>query len=263
MEQHMYTYLNQKYGLKNLIIEWATAIINGIKRFSGDDNDVAVFGKILRNECDEEFRFVQSQVKATIAELLKMYLRGRFPFKHNSEIKDMLNSKLNGFIYEEECTDIIKYMYNQDDAEVLLSKLKKFYVSPSRQMLDVKKLTREEQNRIFSEKEKMVLEYSSFQKTILDFQLKSHEKFLKNFVTYFKMVDKDNNGILDEGEFKELSAYFENHKVDPEAGKFLLVIDPYNHQQITFSQCVSLFSTETVVDGDNTYSILQRLSVDS
>lgn len=72
MEQHMYTYLNQKYGLKNLIIEWATAIINGIKKFSIEDNDVAVFGKILRNECDEEFRFVQGQVKVTISELLRV-----------------------------------------------------------------------------------------------------------------------------------------------------------------------------------------------
>lgn len=58
MELHMYTYLNQKYGLKNLIIEWATSIINAIKKYAGDDNDIAVFGKILRNECDEEFRFV-------------------------------------------------------------------------------------------------------------------------------------------------------------------------------------------------------------
>ncbi len=29
----MYTYLNQRYGLKNLIIEWAAAIIAGIKNF--------------------------------------------------------------------------------------------------------------------------------------------------------------------------------------------------------------------------------------
>jgi len=28
MEQYMYTYLNQRYGLKTLIIEWAAAIIN-------------------------------------------------------------------------------------------------------------------------------------------------------------------------------------------------------------------------------------------
>jgi len=55
----MYCFLNQKYGLKSLIIEWATAIINGIALYAKEDNDIAVFGKILRNECDEEFRFVQ------------------------------------------------------------------------------------------------------------------------------------------------------------------------------------------------------------
>ena len=55
-----------------MIIEWATAIINGIKKFSNEDNDVAVFGKILKNECDEEFRNVQAQVKVTIVELLKV-----------------------------------------------------------------------------------------------------------------------------------------------------------------------------------------------
>jgi len=27
MEQFMYTYLNQKYGLKTLIVEWASGII--------------------------------------------------------------------------------------------------------------------------------------------------------------------------------------------------------------------------------------------
>ena len=35
MEEYMYIYLNQKYGLKNMVIEWATNIINGIRTFSG------------------------------------------------------------------------------------------------------------------------------------------------------------------------------------------------------------------------------------
>ena len=57
-----------------------------------------------------------------------MYLRGRYPYKHNSEIKDILEQKTNGFIYEEEATDIIKYMYNYEDAEQLIEKLKSSYV---------------------------------------------------------------------------------------------------------------------------------------
>lgn len=50
MEQYMYTYLNQRYGLKNLIIEWAASIINSIKKYSKEDHTVSLFGKILRNE---------------------------------------------------------------------------------------------------------------------------------------------------------------------------------------------------------------------
>jgi len=29
----MYTYLNQKYGLKTLTVEWAMNIVNGIKKY--------------------------------------------------------------------------------------------------------------------------------------------------------------------------------------------------------------------------------------
>jgi len=160
-------------------------------------------------------------------------------------------------------TDIIKYMYNQDDADILLERLKKFYLSSSKIGVDIKKLSREEQGRLMSEREKKVVEFSVFQKVILDFQLRSHEKFLKNFVTYFKIVDRDNNGILDENEFKELSSHFENHKIETDTGKYLVVVDPYSHEQITFSQCVSLFSTETVMHGEGTLSILQKISIDS
>lgn len=79
MEQFMYTYLNQRYGLKNLTIEWAAAIINGIKNYQKEDHEVALFGKILRNECDEEFRFIQDTVKETVYALLKALIREKHP----------------------------------------------------------------------------------------------------------------------------------------------------------------------------------------
>lgn len=48
MEQHMYTYLNQKYGLKTLIVEHASSIIRAVHQFSEENNDVCVFGRILQ-----------------------------------------------------------------------------------------------------------------------------------------------------------------------------------------------------------------------
>jgi hypothetical protein len=48
MEQHLYTYLNQKYGLKGLIVEHASSIIRAANKFEAEDNDVAVFVRMLR-----------------------------------------------------------------------------------------------------------------------------------------------------------------------------------------------------------------------
>ena len=69
MEQFMYTYLNQKYGLKTLIIEWASTLIQGIKTYLRDDHEITLFAKILKNECDEEFRFVQAHVKESLSNI--------------------------------------------------------------------------------------------------------------------------------------------------------------------------------------------------
>ncbi|CAD8162010.1 unnamed protein product [Paramecium pentaurelia] len=242
MEQHMYTFLNQKYGLKSLILEWVSCIINALKRYGNEDNDVAVFGKILRNECDEEFRFIQGQVKNTILELLKMYLRGKFPLKTNADIKEMMNQRVNSFIFQEEAEDIIKYMYNQEDSELILNKLKQYFIQQTKHV--EKRMTREEQFQIVNEKDKSKIEFSIFQKFILDFQMKSHEKYLSTFIQHFKQQDQDQNGIIDENEFRQLITELNIGINDLDIQRYLNKIDPYNNQQITFSQCVQLFSQE-------------------
>ena len=43
MEQFMYTYLVQKYGIKSLIVEWGTSIINGVRAYARGDHEVALF----------------------------------------------------------------------------------------------------------------------------------------------------------------------------------------------------------------------------
>ena len=58
MEQFLYTHLNQKYGLRTLIVEQASTIVTAIRTYLRDDHEITLFAKILKNECDEEFRFV-------------------------------------------------------------------------------------------------------------------------------------------------------------------------------------------------------------
>ena len=111
LEQHMYTFLNQKYGLKNLIIEWASSIINAIKLYSSEDIEVYLFGKILRNEIDEDSRFLLIKLQDNISQLLEFYLKSKNPLKSQAEIKKSLNEKKNGILIEEEWKGITLYIF--------------------------------------------------------------------------------------------------------------------------------------------------------
>ncbi len=51
-----------------------------------DDHEITLFGKILKNECDEEFRFIQMHVKDTLSNLLKILIREKHHLKSEGEV---------------------------------------------------------------------------------------------------------------------------------------------------------------------------------
>jgi hypothetical protein len=247
MEQHMYTYLNQKYGLKNLIIEWATSIINGIKMYSVEDSDICLFGKILRNELEEDARLVLNRLKTTISDLLSYLLKSKNPLKSNGDIKEVHSQKLSGLLLEEEWREIIYYIYENDDAKNLENRIIDFIrkkMPKKEDQMQNKKLSREEIIALSKQKEEFKIPYKEFQKILLDYQIKSRDKYLRNFVFVYKKCDQDNNGIINEDEFINLLGYVNIYgdSLEENAQRLLTIIDPYNNKQITFSECVSLFS---------------------
>ena len=126
LEQYMYIYLNTKYGLKNLVIEWASAIINSIKLYSREDCEINLFGKILKNEQEEDSRFIISKLKEHISELLEYYYKTKHPLKSKEEIMQIMESKKNGVLIEEEWKGIIYYIYNDDDSQIMENKILNF-----------------------------------------------------------------------------------------------------------------------------------------
>ena len=118
LEQHMYTYLNNKYGLKNLTIDWATSIINGIKKYARSVSEVCLFAKILRNELEEESHLVYLKLKSTINELLIYCYQNKFPYKNEKVIENMVNKIKNSFINENDWRNLISYLFSNDSGEV-------------------------------------------------------------------------------------------------------------------------------------------------
>ena len=139
MEEYMYTYLSNKYGLKNLIIEWAAAIINAIKLYSNRDIEINLFGKILRNELDEESRFILDQLKNTILELIEYYLKSKNPLKSKTYLKKMLNNKKEGLLKEEEWRGIIYYIFPNEEAQIIENKI----------LLYIQKLNEKNDNNLY------------------------------------------------------------------------------------------------------------------
>ena len=271
MEQHMYTYLNQKYGLKSIIIEWASNIINGIKIFSSEDSEICLFGKILRNEIEENARLIYSDIQKSILEYLKYYIKKKNHYISAKEISAILKEKKRGSLTEEEWKEVINYLYNEEHAKILEERIsdiiqKKYFKSK----LDTdRKLTREEIIQLSKLKEEYNIPFKDLVKIIHEFQIRQREKQLKNFVQLFKSVDKDNNGIINEEEFVNLlyNMNIFGDQLKRKIVELLTQIDPYNNKQITFSECVNLFGTIPYEqDGNNQnqnnqISILDKISM--
>ena len=67
-----------------------------------------------------------------------------------------------------------------------------------------KKLTREEIFNMTKAKDEMNISYKDFIKLVSDHQIRSREKYLRNFVKLFRKYDTDSDGILNESEFVNL-----------------------------------------------------------
>ena len=126
LEEHMYTYLNKKYGLKKLIIDWARNIINGIKYYSKKDSFVLLFGKIMRNEQEEEARFIIQKVSESIEDLLLYYIKRQNPLKSLNEIKKLFEKKKKSELFEEEWKGIIYSIYENGEAVEIEKKIEAF-----------------------------------------------------------------------------------------------------------------------------------------
>ena len=104
------------------------------------------------------------------------------------------------------------------------------------------------------------ISYADFLKVMLDFQLKGHEKFLAKFIQVFRKVDRDADGIINEHEFTELVLIMDLGFSEADITRLLQIIDPYDNQQITFSEGVGLFSTELIpVEG---VAVMKKLSLE-
>ena len=271
MEEYLYNYLNNKYGLKNITINWVASIINGIKKFINQSNEIKLFLKILRNEIEEESYLIFVKLKSTLNDLLMCVYQNKFPYKN--DLKKIVNNIQKNFINENDWKFVIKCLFANDYLNVYKKVFdfineknnvdEKYFNENIKNFVDFNNnnYSREKIKQIVNTKNTNSLLYLDLIDLLLDVQINLRDKYLKNFSSAFKNVDNDNNGILNENEFRKLIKNFNvinEDEFENYIEKMLDKIDPNNLNIITYSDIIGVLA-EVFID-DNKTSILDKIS---
>ncbi|GBG75231.1 hypothetical protein CBR_g19867 [Chara braunii] len=257
MEQHLYTFLNQRFGLKSLVLEWASAIFNAVSKFCVLDIEVTMFGKILLNEIDEEFWEAHRKLKETIIQLLQIYLRGKYSYKNEEDISRMIHRRLHGYVKDMEWIDIIRFMYASEESGMLIHRVDK----AERQTAAVKlkanvdciharfssRNTTTRPGKVAKQRpsSKGKVHFRTFLQVLLRHQLEERVKLLKEFRILFYKHDYLRAGRLTRNQFAGLYRDLKNN-TKAEGGKNISQMDVPDgvvipHMDATFSDCVQFF----------------------
>ena len=257
MEQFLYHYLNNKYGLKNLVIEYASGIIQGIKDFSKKNSEVLLFAKILRNELEEQEILIISKLKETIHDFLIYYYQNKYQYKSKNELDVLVQKCKNGILVEDQWKNIVGYLFseNENDLVNLIQRIQKYI---DRQNSTI------ESNKKYGNS----ISYQKFIQLVIDYQIKLRSIYLKNFNHIFKMIDTDHNGIIFDYEFVKLvemaNVYSTREEIEIKTQMMLKELDKYGNKNITYNDIIELWSKEMTVDqitGEK-LSLLDKLSME-
>ena len=257
MEQYLYYYLNNKYGLKNLVIEYASSIIQGIRDFSKKNSEVLLFAKILRNEIEEQEILIIAKLKETINEFLTYYYQNKFQYKSKTEIDNLVKKCKTGLLNEEQWKNIVAFLFsdNENDLKNLMEKIQ-IYIDKQNNLI--------ENNQKYGNS----ISYQKFIQLVIDYQIKLRTIYLKKFNNLFKTVDNDHDGIINDYEFVKLvemaNIYNTKEELEIKTQMMIKELDKYSNKTIIYNDIINLWNKEMIIDqmtGEE-LTLLDKLSME-
>ena len=257
MEQYLYYYLNNKYGLKNLVIEYASSIIQGIRDFSKKNSEVLLFAKILRNEIEEREILIIAKLKETINEFLTYYYQNKFQYKSKTEIDNLVKKCKTGLLNEEQWKNIVAFLFsdNENDLKNLMEKIQ-IYIDKQNNLI--------ENNQKYGNS----ISYQKFIQLVIDYQIKLRTIYLKKFNNLFKTVDNDHDGIINDYEFVKLvemaNIYNTKEELEIKTQMMIKELDKYSNKTIIYNDIINLWNKEMIIDqmtGEE-LTLLDKLSME-
>ena len=256
-------YLNQKFGLKEITINYFSSLIKGIKDYSKFNSEILLFGLLLRNEIEENSINILNQIKNILNETLKFFVIEKNQSKNLDEINEIINNYKKGFLNEEIWLKIIECFFIKDkkSLEYFKQKVYNFIEKIIEKGLKNNKknpdfeMDRDEKNLFYDIKKYKKISYNDLFNLLLNYHIRTREKYLTNFKKIFNENDKNKDGILNKNEFinlfKDLKIFDDknfNYNID-----LLLKKMPINekYNQFNFSEIVDVLDNEKIYECNN------------
>ena len=264
MEQHMYQYLNQKFGLKSLTIEYVSAIINGIKEYSKKDMNIKLFGMLLRNEVEENTLTIVEKIKQVVQETLEYFISQKNQYKSSVEIYKISEKYRKSLLDADIWNAIVNTLFlnDQENGAKVKEKIYEFIDKVMKKSIDEIdgklnfEMTREEKDFYddFKNYQKKI-RYEDLLNLLIDYHIKVRKNYLKNMRTLFMKNDSNTDGVLTKKEFiqyiNELKIFHEEtleENIDYLLRK-MSQCEQYNF--FSFSEVVDLFDQEQILKENN------------
>ncbi|DBA02791.1 TPA: hypothetical protein N0F65_006581 [Lagenidium giganteum] len=236
VEQHMYTYLNQRFGLHVLIVDYACAIWKGCQKYQMQSNDAAAFLALLQNHVDEGFVVIKKKLQQALLDLLRAYFQAKYPLKQETAIAALVQNRIQNLLNEQEWQEMLTYLYDPQDSAVLLrivrKKAEQFHASQQTTPGYAKAKTKAPPSGL-------TLPYVTFEKLLYDYQLQGRLKLLECFRQLFDGYDTERVGIIDRDRFRQLVHVVAPKRTEDDIEQLVTTVDPFHHDAITFSDAVA------------------------
>ena len=236
LEKYLFTYLNQKYGLKPLISDWTKSILNGIQNFGNTEIEIEIFGKILKNEIEEDCQYIPSRMRDSITNFFVNYFRKRFKFKTNIQIQDYIEVIKKESIDKFIMNDLLNSLYQPNLVPLVKHTICENYSAHVKESHSSSKKGRPG-----------AIPYQIIEKTLIEFTLRTHELYINPFLQLYRTIDVERKGIITNNAFIKLCNSLEVFQNEADIEELISILDPFVHNSITFSDILSLFTTREVI----------------
>ena len=248
------TYLQTKYGLKNISQYWEKQIFMGLNYFTDEETEIKLFTNIIENKIEESTSDLIEELRKSCDNILLELIKQKNPFKVSREIDLLFKKKKNAFLTHKDWKKILDSLFPEDN-EISYNKIVEFIKNANDQdqkyiEFNIEKgyeylMTREDKRNFLSNANnstvKLNIIYTDFVHLISDIQIELRKDYLEKISNIFIKYDDDSDGLINEEQFNEL---MKELGIPQFTDKFLDKIDPYENSCICFSDIINVFMEE-------------------